>query len=132
MFLNSWRLRLGAIGAGAVLLLFVYAMTGTLFPGSRPGILIEFGSDPETFAGLPVEIDGKVAGKLERFGQATRTGFEVAGGTHTVRVVHPTLDCRPVTVDAKLPGIKTMLLLEYDDGVDASGRMKPRLVLRPS
>ena len=128
--MNSWRIRLGIIGAGVVLLLFYLFMGGELIPGSKPGILIEFGADPGEFEGLQAEIDGKVVGELKRYGQATRSGFTVSKGEHMVRVIHPRLECEPLKVEATLPGIKTMLLLEYDDSVDSKGAMKQVLRLR--
>lgn len=130
MYLNSWGIRLGIIGAALVLLLFYLLWGGELFPGTKPGILIEFGSDPDEFVGLPVEIDGKIVGKLERFGQATRTGFTTTKGPHIVRVVSPNIPCEPLKIDNLLPGMKRMLLLEYDEVSDGSGRMKQVLLLR--
>lgn len=124
MFLNSWRMRLGAAGAGLVLAL-VWVIWGgsSIFPGSDCKVLIEFGSDPE-FAGLRVEVDGRDAGPLERIGAATRTAFPVACGTHRVRVLHPEYDAADLQVDVTIPGVATMLLLEHADG-------RPALTLRP-
>ena len=129
MFLNSWRIRLGLAAAGViVLVMYLFATGGSLVPGSKPGILIEFGSYPQQFEGLQVEIDGQVVGELKRYGQATRTGFEVSKGEHTVRVISPNFDCTPTKVTTTLPGQKVMLLLEVDDAYSSNGR--PMLTLR--
>jgi hypothetical protein len=127
VFLNAWHLRLGAIGACVVLALAWMARGGSVFPGSDCKVLIEFGSDPE-FAGLHVEVDGQDAGPLERIGAMTRTAFPVSCGTHRVRVLHPEYDPADLQVEAKIPGVATMLLLEH---ADAPPDGKPALTLRP-
>jgi K+-transporting ATPase A subunit len=129
MFLNSWRIRLGMIGAGVVLAIAWVMCGGSLFPSSQGKILIEFGANPDGFAGCDVEIDGRIAGKLERFGQATRTAFPVDPGTHQVRVVDPQFDSTPVPIEAPGGGMSTMVLLEMGDVPGPSG--KPQVVLRP-
>lgn len=129
MFLNSWRLRLGAMGAGIVLAIAWMIRGGSIFPGSDCKVLIEFGSDPETFAGLQVEVDGGVVGRLEKVGATTRTAFPVACGTHRVRVLHPEFDAAELQVDSNIPGVATMLLLDHADVPSPHGR--PALTLRP-
>ena len=129
MFLNSWRIRLGAMGAGIVLMVTWMVWGGSMLPGSEPRVLIEFGADPDQFAGLDVEIDGQVAGKLEQIGQATRTAFKVSPGAHTVRVLHPEFGCRPAEVTADTPGMSTMLLLDHDEMPGPDSR--PMLTLHP-
>ena len=129
MFLNSWRIRLGAIGGGIILMVTWMVCGGSMVPGSEPRILIEFGTEPDVFAGLEVEIDGKVAGKLERIGQTTRTAFKVTPGAHTVRVLHPEFGCRPAQVTADIPGMSTMLLLDHDEMPGPDNR--PMLTLHP-
>ena len=127
MELNLPRLRLGLACAGIVLLIAWKVFGGST--GPEPGILIEFGSDPERFAGLAVEVDGRVVGTLERIGQATRTAFPVEPGEHTVLVRDPELPCAPARVTVADGGIKATLLLEHDEGADASGRLRGGLVL---
>lgn len=129
MFLNALRIRIGMVVAG-VLLAVGYASFGhSLFPSTQARILIEFGSDPDNFAGLEVEIDGQVVGQLERIGQATRTAFPVEPGQHQVRVLGPAFDSAPATIDAPNPGMSTMVLLEYAETPGTNGR--PALTLRP-
>jgi hypothetical protein len=118
MFLNALRIRLGLIAAGIIVTAAYMLCGGSLLPGSEARILIEFGTDPDQFAGLDVEIDGAVAGKLERIGQATRTAFPVEPGIHQVRVVGPAFDSRPVPIEAANPGMSTMVLLEYGESPD--------------
>ena len=127
MYLNALRIRLGLIAAGIIITAAYMLCGGSLLPGREARILIEFGTDPDQFTGLDVEIDGAVVGKLERIGQATRTAFPVKPGIHQVRVVGPAYDSRPVPIEAPNPGLSTMVLLEYDGGYSASGR--PGLVL---
>jgi hypothetical protein len=48
MFLNSWRFRLGAMGAGILLAVGWMLWGGSFVPGSECKVLVEFGSDPST------------------------------------------------------------------------------------
>ncbi len=43
---------------------------------------------PEVFEGCEVEIDGAIAGTLQRVTRASRTGFEVKDGSHTIAILH--------------------------------------------
>jgi len=129
MFLNSWRLRFGAMGAGILLGLAWMLWSGSAVPGSECKVLVEFGSDPGTFAGMEVEADGRALGRLESIGQTTRTAFPVACGTHRIAVRDPKFDSAPIEVAAEIPGFSTMLLLEHADMPGPSGR--PGLTLRP-
>ena len=95
---------------------------------TRPKVVIEWGAYPEEFEGKTVEIDGKPAGELKKFGEATRTAFLVDKGNHLVRVVHPGFDCPPVKVAAELSGQRIMLLLEVGEMMSTTG--KPQLTLR--
>jgi hypothetical protein len=126
--LNSWRLRLWAVAAGILVVVGWSLFSGSIFPNGDCKVLIEFGTDPE-FAGLQVEVDGHDAGRLERVGALTRTAFPVSCGTHRVRVLHPEYDAADLQVDAKIPGVATMLLLEHGDVPSPPGR--PALTLRP-
>lgn len=129
MFLNSWRIRIGMLGAGILLAAAWCLWGGSFVPGSECKVLVEFGSDPDTFAGMEVESDGHVLGRLEQVGQATRTAFPVACGTHQVSVRHPQFDSRPIEVAANTPGLSTMLLLEHAEMPGPGGR--PALTLHP-
>ncbi|HKQ97848.1 MAG TPA: hypothetical protein VJV75_08235 [Candidatus Polarisedimenticolia bacterium] len=129
MFLSALRIRIGLVVVGVLLAVGWAAFGHSLFPSTQARILIEFGSDPDSFTGLEVEIDGRVVGQLEKIGQATRTAFPVEPGTHQVRVVGPAFDSAPATIDAPNPGMSTMVLLEYAETPGTSGR--PSLTLRP-
>jgi hypothetical protein len=129
MVLNLWRMRLGAIAASIILFVVLVALTGSLIPGSKPGIVIEFGTDPETFTGLEVEVDGKIVGKLERFGQATRKAFALSRGEHSVRVVSPHFESTAITVKTQLPGFKPMFILDVEERAGPDGRLVPVLAL---
>ena len=76
-------------------------------------MMIEFGMYPEEFIGCDVEIDGKVVGKLEMFGQATRTAFGVKDGKPTIRVIHPELICDAETITSGAGGSSVMLILDF-------------------
>jgi hypothetical protein len=128
VFLNSWRLRLWVMAAGILVAIGWSIFGGSIFPGSDCKVLIEFGSDPATFTGVAVEVDGRIAGRLEQVGATTRTAFPVACGTHRVRVLHPEFEPADLQIDANIPGVATMLLLDHAD-VPRDGR--PGLTLRP-
>ena len=129
MFINSWRFRIGVIGAALVLVSVHLVLTGgQLFPGSRPGILIEFGVDPQLLEGVPVEIDGHVVGQLKRYGQSTRTAFDVSRGEHTIRILCSGFECQPAKVSTTMPGQRVMLLVDIGETVDPKGR--PIITLR--
>lgn len=120
MQLNALHIRGGLIVAGVVLLGLFVAMGGSL--GGERIIQLDFGMYPEIFEGSEVEIDGKVVGQLQRYGQATRSGFEVKKGRHTVRVIHPELDCDPIKVNVEGAGEKARLLLDLQERYDKSTR----------
>jgi hypothetical protein len=98
---------------------------------TRPKIVIEWGIAPEELEGLEVEIDGKIAGKLARFGEATRTAFAVDKGEHRIRIVHPTRTCETVKVDAALATQRVMLIADFRESVSTQGAMTTVLTLRP-
>jgi hypothetical protein len=129
MQVKPLHLRMGAIGAGIVLVALFLLGGGTL--GGRRVVQIEFGAAPGEFEGLAVEIDGRVVGRLERFGEATRSGFEVARGTHSVCVRHPDIPCEPASVALDRSGEKARLMLDFEERYDAASRsMQQVLVLR--
>lgn len=129
MFLNSWRMRLGAIGAGILLGIAWMIWVESPLPGSECKVLVEFGSDPGAFAGMEVESDGRVVGRLEPFGRATRTAFPVTCGMHRIEVRDPQYDSTPIEVVAEVPGFSTMVLLEHAGMPGPNGR--PALTLHP-
>ena len=128
MYLNAMRMRLMWVGAMAFLLLFGLYFGGTAIFGPGTAVSIEWGIEPN-LVGSEVEIDGRVVGKLEKFGQATRTAFPVGKGEHTVRVVAQGMDCPPYKVELKR-GERRHLLLDFEDAVDAKGAMMTRLTFR--
>jgi len=128
MFLSALRIRIGMAVAGVLMAVGWAAFGHSLLPSTQARILIEFGADPDRFTGLDVEIDGHIAGQLERVGQATRTAFPVEPGTHQVRVVGPAFDSAPAPIEARHSGMSTMVLLEYSESPGAGGR--PALTLR--
>lgn len=119
--------RLGRFGALAwVMVLLTVACMGP----SGPKIVIMFGVDTETLEGCEVEIDGKVVGKLEKFGENPRTAFLVKKGDHTVKIRHPTMESIPSKVSAELATQSYMLMADYEERASGDGRMSTALVLR--
>jgi hypothetical protein len=113
---------------GALLLIVAVYWGGTAIFGVETAISIEWGIDQD-LAGSPVEVDGKDAGKLEKYGQATRTGFPVSPGKHTVRVVTDAFDCPPREVEVKR-GERLHLILEIEDYTNAQGGISQRIAFR--
>jgi hypothetical protein len=109
--MNIFHVRIAMALAGVVVLVGYLAMGGSL--GSKSTIMIEFGMYPKEFQGLDVEIDGEVVGQLEMFGAATRTGFAVKDGKHTVRVLHPEFACDPATITSGTGASQVMLILDF-------------------
>jgi len=112
MQLNALHMRLGAIAAG-ILLAGFFVVSGGSF-GDENVIQLDFSTYPDDFEGSGVEIDGKVVGKLKRYGRAMRSGFEVAPGEHVVRIAHPTFDCDPIHVRLERPGQKVRIVLDFE------------------
>jgi len=103
----SWRV--GILISGILLIVLWWATLGR-----NPCVIqIEFGIDPRGFEGLPVVIDGEVVGRLQRMGAATRTGFKVKDGDHTIRLQHPRLPSEPAHVTSGVGGRTVMLLADY-------------------
>jgi hypothetical protein len=128
MFLNIFKVRLALAAAGLVVLAG-YLVAGGGF-GPKSTISIEYGMYPREFAGLQVEIDGKVVGTLEGFGNATRTSFQVKDGRHSVRVLHPDLECLPRTVTSGTGGRNVMLVLDYADRTTPDGSLQTVLTFQ--
>jgi len=122
MALNSRHIRAGAIGAGIIVVAAFLLFGG---PFSSPCVVsIDFGMYPGDFEGCEVEINGKVVGKLERYGQATRTGFRLRKGEHEVRILHPEFDSELIPVTVAKSGDQARLLLDliqtYDRETETS------------
>jgi len=113
MFLNVMKVRAVLAVAGLVVLVGYLAMGGSF--GGKSSIVIEFGMYPEEFTGCEVEIDGKVVGKLQKFGQATRNAFKVKDGKHTVRIVHPEIASAEITVDTGVGARQAMVILDFQN-----------------
>jgi hypothetical protein len=128
MYLNAMRMRLLWIGAMVLLLIFAAYWGGSAIFGVQTAISIEWGIEQD-LVGSPVEIDGKAAGKLEKYGQATRTGFPVSPGKHTVRVVTDIFPCPPHDVEVKR-GERLHLLLDIEDYNSPEGGLSPRITFR--
>jgi hypothetical protein len=129
VYLNALHIRLSLMALGIVSLITFLALGGRLGPGNKGVIQIDYGIEPRSFAGLEVEIDGQTAGTLRPFGNASRTGFEVAKGMHQVRVRHPEFACEPRRVEVE-PGRNVLLILDVGEGADAKGSMRSVLELR--
>ena len=114
--------------------ILLFLLIVTLSPGcmgdSRPRIVIEWGIAPEELEGAMVEIDGRIAGKLTKFGAATRTAFAVEKGDHTIRIVHPRHGTEAVRVSTLLRAQRVMLLADYRDVAGTDGSLKTVLTLR--
>jgi len=128
MALNAMRMRVLWVGAMALLLVAAVYWGGTAIFGVQTAISIEWGIDQD-LAGSAVEVDGKEAGKLEKYGQATRTAFPVSPGKHTVRIVTDAYECPPREVEVTR-GERLHLLLDFEDFTDSKGRLSPRIAFR--
>jgi len=123
MQLNLARLRLGAAVAG-LLLVGIYLMGGgSLTPGSKSAIQIEFGMYPEVFEGCDVVIDSQVVGTLRRVGGAFRNGFPVKDGDHTVELRSTRFGSRPSRVTTGAGASHVLLIADIvDEYVDGESR----------
>ncbi len=128
MAISTKGVRLGFLGAGVAVAAIWFLAGGSVVPLSEPTIVIEFGADPDTFAGATVEIDGAAAGTLERHGALTRSAFQVAKGDHTVRLVKAGFESEPARVSMALAAQKVMLLAEFAEVMRVNDR--PTIVLR--
>ena len=91
------------------------------FPDDSPRISIEYAMVPE-LEGADVLIDGKVVGKLEPTGQATRVSFPVKPGEHEVSIKSPQFDCQATKVVAEMKGQKVRLLASVGEMQSTSGK----------
>jgi hypothetical protein len=128
MQLNAMRMRLLWVGAMALLLIFAVSCGGSSIFGVSTAISIEWGIDQD-LAGSSVEVDGKPVGKLEKYGQATRTVFPVDPGKHTIHVVTGMFECPQHEVEVRR-GERLHLLLEIEDYTNAQGALSPRITFR--
>jgi hypothetical protein len=116
------------LGAGVVTLAIFFLMGGSFTP-SKGAIQIDFSLDEKLFAGLDVEIDGEVVGKLKPFGAMMRSGFEVEPGEHEVRVLHPEFRCEPARVEVEA-GEGVLLLLDYGSVTSSYNRSETVLTFQ--
>ena len=128
MQVDAMRMRLLWMGAMALLLVFAVYWGGSAVFGVSTAISIEWGIEPD-LAGSDVEVDGKVVGNLEKYGQATRNAFPVSPGKHTVRVVSDAFACPPREFELKR-GERLHLLLEIEEYANAQGGISPRITFR--
>jgi hypothetical protein len=108
------------------------ALAVSILAGCQPppaGFEINFAMYPEEFEGLQVEVNGEVIGELKRFGGQHATRFLVPMGEHEVRVLHPSMECRPATVTVESRGLPVMLMLDVMETVDREGRYRTMLTL---
>ncbi len=123
---RSIRWQLASIVSGLIFLVVLW--TAGLF-SSRKAIIIEYGMLGDDAIGAEVYIDDQLAGTLAAVGAASRTGFEVSEGVHTVRVVHPDLGCEPVRVETQSSSTALYLMLDVADFYnEQTGRSEPRIV----
>jgi hypothetical protein len=111
MFVNIFWVRVTFI-AIPLLAMLGFLMSGGRF-GGKSSIVVEYGIEASLFEGSEVEIDGQVVGTLKRFGNANRTAFAVPDGKHTVKVLHPEFNCRPVTVNSGAGARTVHLILDF-------------------
>ena len=120
MYLNAIRIRAALMLAGVLAAILYFAMGGRL--GPQAVVQIEFGMYPEVFQGMTVEIDGKPVGHLRPLGSASRNGFVVKEGHHTVRVTHPLYASIVRQVDVRADGRPVLLILDLQPTVDSRGK----------
>ena len=129
MYLNAFRIRLSLMIAGGLVVGIYFLAGGSLRPGSKSVILIEYGMYPREFDGLEVLIDGEPAGRLQRFGSAFKTGFQVEDGDHIIELVHPEYRCEPARVTSGMGGRTVLLIPDFQQVSTASGESETVLIL---
>ena len=120
--------RLVAIAALAAAL--PLAGCNLMLPDDRPRVSIEFGVAPEILEGREVVVDGRIVGRLERVGQATRNAFPLEEGEHDVWIRHERFASRKARVAATMKGQKVHLLAELADEASPDGSIRTVIVLR--
>lgn len=109
-----WRAAAALVGAGLVVAWVVMA------GGTTHIIQIDYRWGGPFLDSAQVEIDGEVAGILQRYGRSTYvTGFEVEPGEHVVRVLREGCEGTPRTVriggdDGRL----ATFMADVEDGYD--------------
>ncbi|MDH3270612.1 MAG: hypothetical protein OEN56_04725 [Gemmatimonadota bacterium] len=108
-----WRAAIGVLTLGLVLA-WVKMAGGTAYL-----IQIDYTWVRDVLDSADVEIDGEVAGILQRYGRSNFvTGFEVAPGEHVVRVLSD--ECVSVPDTARLGGDygrRVTFMADVDDGL---------------
>ena len=92
MVLNAFKIRMGLMGVGAIVVVMYLLAGGRLGPGNRGIVQIEFGLYPEKFEGMQVAVDGRPAGVLKSHGATTRSAFAIEKGRHEITLVSPEFD----------------------------------------
>ena len=128
MFVNAIRIRAALMIAGALTAVLFFALGGRL--GPQAVVQIEFGTYPEVFQGMTVEIDGKPAGTLKPFGAAHRSVFPVQPGRHTIRVVHPLYVSIERRVDVRAGGSPVLLILDLQAGINDHGQSQTAIAFQ--
>jgi hypothetical protein len=108
--LDSWRLRIAFLALGLVAWLVFMGASGRIGGKPRGVVVIQFGAYPDEFAGLDVEVDGKVLGQLQYMNGQTRTGFSLTEGYHDIRVTGPRWHSTPRKVEVGRDRTVNMLL----------------------
>ena len=107
-----WRAATGLVGVGLVL-------AWVWMSGSTTHLIqIDYTWGGTFLDSARVEIDGKVAGILQRYGRSNRvTGFEVEPGVHVVRVLRDGCEGVPDTVAlGGENGRRATFMADVDDG----------------
>ncbi len=125
MIARQARFRVAILVSGLVLIGMWFAFGG----GSQSIIAIEFGISPRDFVGVEVVIDGEVAGRLQRMGARTQTGFKVDDGDHVVTLRHPELRTVPVTVTSGFAGQPVVLLADFSSTTNDAGESETVIIL---
>lgn len=127
--LDSWHLRIAFIAMGLVAWLIFMGATGRIGGTPRGTVIIQFGQYPDEFAGLDVEVDGKVVGELQYMHGQTRTGFALTEGDHDIRVTGANWSSEPRKIEVGRDRTVTFLL-DAQENATVSGELQPILVLR--
>ncbi len=128
MSFTGYRVRIAAMISGILVIGLFVAMGGSLTPSNKSVVLVQFGMYPDEFEGLEVFIDDEPAGRLRRFGNAFKTGFEVEDGDHEIRVKHPELACQPGRFSSGPGGRTVMLILDFSSRRTPNGESESVVV----